>query len=286
MENKRNSCRQDKLPWHLAFYQAMQMELFDYFDDIEMIFEHQLTSEPLRIDVLIVKKRKEIIIDKNIARIFRGHNIIEYKSPDDYFSVRDFQQVLAYAYHYAANTPDADDADLSLTFVGNRYPRALLRYLTEKRKYTIECSVPGIYLIRGDYFPIQIIESKRLPESESLWLHSLSNELRIDSARAILEASNDKARKMYIDAYLDVLMRSNRRAFVEVSNMRSKYPSFFLGIYSTAPLSSLFPAHLVCSQSSLPRNAGSNIANAERIWRTNPVLVYASKIFRSSESFA
>jgi hypothetical protein len=139
--------------------------------------------------------------------------------------VRDFQQVLAYAYHYAANTPDADDADLSLTFTGNRYPRALLRYLTEKRKYTIERSAPGIYLIHGDYFPIQIIESKRLPESESLWLHSLTNELRIDSARAILEASNDEARKMYIDAYLDVLLRSNRRTFAEVQNMRSKYPT-------------------------------------------------------------
>jgi len=216
MENKRNSGKSDKLSWHLAFFQAMRMELFDYIGDIEMLFEHQLTSEPLRIDVLIVKKRKEIIIDKSIARIFRGHNIIEYKSPDDYFSVRDFQQVLAYTYHYTANTPGVDDADLSLTFVGNRYPRAMLRYLTEKRKYTVERSAPGIYLIHGDYFPIQIIESKRLPENESLWLHSLTNELRTDSARAILEASNDETRKMYIDAYLDVLMRSNRRAFMEV----------------------------------------------------------------------
>ena len=139
--------------------------------------------------------------------------------------MRDFQQVLAYAYHYTANTPDADDADLSLTFAGNRYPRALLHYLTEKRKYTAERFAPGIYLVHGDYFPIQIIESKQLSESESLWLHSLTNELRTSSARAILEASNAEARKMYIDAYLDVLIRSNRKAFVEVFSMKSRYPT-------------------------------------------------------------
>jgi hypothetical protein len=47
VKNKRDSGKSDKLSWHLAFYQAMQMELFDYFDDIEITFEHQLTSEPL-----------------------------------------------------------------------------------------------------------------------------------------------------------------------------------------------------------------------------------------------
>jgi hypothetical protein len=29
-------------------------------------------------------------IQTNFARVFRGHNIMEYKSPDDYVSVRDF----------------------------------------------------------------------------------------------------------------------------------------------------------------------------------------------------
>ncbi|MDR2735182.1 MAG: 3-isopropylmalate dehydrogenase, partial [Spirochaetota bacterium] len=131
MDNRKNSGKPDKLQWHLAFYDAIRLELFENLDDIEIIYEHQLTSEPMRIDLLIVKKRKDVIINKNIARIFRGHNIIEYKSPDDYFSARDFQQVLAYANHYAANTPGVDDADLSLTFVGNRHPRTLLQYLTE-----------------------------------------------------------------------------------------------------------------------------------------------------------
>jgi hypothetical protein len=214
MPNKKNSGKSEKLLWHQAFYDAIRLELYDYRNDLEYTFEHQLTTEPMRIDVLIVKKQKDVFIDKSIARIFRGHNIIEYKSPGDYFSIRDFLQVYAYACHYAANTPGVDDADLSLTFVGSRYPRVLLQYL-KKRKYTVEQLVPGIYLIAGDYLPIQIIESKRLPENENLWLKSLTNKLRIDSARVILEASNDNKCKLYMNAYLDILLRSNRKAFAE-----------------------------------------------------------------------
>ncbi|MDR2733639.1 MAG: hypothetical protein LBC99_03215 [Spirochaetota bacterium] len=115
MPSKKNFARSEKLLWHQAFYDAIRLELFDYRDDLEYTFEHQLTSEPMRIDVLIVKKKKDVIIDKSIARIFRGHNIIEYKSPGDYFSIRDFLQVCAYACNYAANTPGVDYSDVSLT---------------------------------------------------------------------------------------------------------------------------------------------------------------------------
>jgi len=222
MYTKKDSGRLD---WHLAFYQAMQMELFEYFDDIDIACEHQLTSEPLRIDLLIVKKRRDVIINKSIGRIFRGHNIIEYKSPGDSFSAKDFLQVCAYAIHYAANTSGVEDADISLTFAGSRYPRVLMRYLTEKRKYAIAQSASGVYLVTGDYLPIQIIETKRLPETESLWLKSLTNDLRISSARAILQECNDDRRKLYLDAYLDILLRSNRKIFAEVRSMARRYPT-------------------------------------------------------------
>jgi hypothetical protein len=175
--------------------------------------------------VLVIKKRHDLIIDKNIARIFRGHNIVEYKSPDDYFSARDFLQVCAYTNHYAANTPGVDDEDMSITFVGARYSRTLLQYLAEKRKYTVTQPTSGIYLIHGDYLPIQIVESKRLPENESLWLKSLRNGLRVDSARAILMESDGNRRKKYLGAYLDILLRSNWKAFMEARNMARHYPT-------------------------------------------------------------
>ena len=69
----------DKIKWHLAFAAAVQLELKEYKDDLEFITEYQLTDEPLRIDVLVVKKFREIRIDKSLGRIFKKYNILEYQ---------------------------------------------------------------------------------------------------------------------------------------------------------------------------------------------------------------
>jgi len=176
-----------RISWHPAFLQAIQQELFDYRDSLEFKYEYQLTSEPLRIDLLIIKKPKKITIDKNIARIFRTDNLLEYKSPDDYLSINDYLKVYAYANLYAAVTPGVDLADITLTFVENRRPRKLIRYLTGTRGYTAEETSPGIYLVSGDYLPIQIIESGKLSERENLWLRSLAKDLQAVSAGSIID---------------------------------------------------------------------------------------------------
>ena len=207
-----------KLQWHPAFLQAIQMELLDYRDCLEFRYEYQLAAEPLRIDLLIIKKTKNVDIRKNIARIFRRDNLLEYKSPEDYLSVKDFLKVYAYANLYAAITPGVDLSDVTLTFVGSRHPRKLLRYLTGIRGYTVEETSPGIYQISGDYIPIQIIESKKLSEGENLWLRSLRNDgLKVRDARAILDERQKK--EASVDAYIDILLRANPRIFLEVHNM-------------------------------------------------------------------
>ncbi|MDR2733638.1 MAG: hypothetical protein LBC99_03210 [Spirochaetota bacterium] len=111
--------------------------------------------------------------------------------------------------------------------MGSRHPRALLQYLTEERKYTVAQPVPGIYIITGDYLPIQIIESPLLPKSENLWLKSLGSGLKAESMRTIIaEAGNDHKRAMYLGVYLDIILRANRETFMEVQNMAKSYPTY------------------------------------------------------------
>ncbi|MDR0653411.1 MAG: hypothetical protein LBG12_08925 [Synergistaceae bacterium] len=74
---------EEKIQWHPAFYEAIQAELVEYRDVLHFEAEHQLTTEPLRIDVLIIRKQPDAVIRKNIAAIFRTINICEFKSPDD-----------------------------------------------------------------------------------------------------------------------------------------------------------------------------------------------------------
>jgi len=215
-----------KSPWHPAFVDAIRMELFDYRDSLEFKYEHPLNTEPLRIDLLIIKKPKDLIIDKNIARIFRADNILEYKSPDDYLAVNDFLKVYAYANLYAAITPGVDFADITLTFVENRHPRNLLKYLTKTRGYKAEETSPGIYLVTGDYLPIQIIESGKLSEQENLWLRSLVKDLPAINAGSILDKARKLGDKAQLGAYLDVLLRTNPKAFLEAKNMaRRRMPT-------------------------------------------------------------
>ena len=77
--------------WHPAFFADIQIEL-------EAEREHQLGTKPMEIDALVIKKKSDIPINKNIGRIFRKYNIIEYKSPTDYISINDFYKVCGYAF--------------------------------------------------------------------------------------------------------------------------------------------------------------------------------------------
>ena len=79
-----------RILWHPAFVQAFRHELEGYLDMLTFESEYQLTTEPLRIDLLIIKKEKGVVIEKNIARIFRSCNVVEYKSPSDHVTIEGF----------------------------------------------------------------------------------------------------------------------------------------------------------------------------------------------------
>jgi hypothetical protein len=71
---------EERIPWHPAFFEAIQKELEAYKNVLEFEAEHPLTEAPLRMDVLIIKKRRNVVIKKNIAAIFRAHNVVEFKN--------------------------------------------------------------------------------------------------------------------------------------------------------------------------------------------------------------
>ena len=141
--------KNSNIHWHPAFVEAIKMELIEYLDKIEIHPEVPLTTEPLKIDCIIIKKSKDLVIKKNIAGIFRDWNIIEYKSPQDHVSINDFHKVYAYACLYSVleNVPVEN---ISITFVESRYPKKLIDFLRKERNYRVEKTSPGIYTVKGD----------------------------------------------------------------------------------------------------------------------------------------
>jgi hypothetical protein len=213
------------ISWHPAFVEAIRLELEQYGDALEIIPEFQLTAEPLRIDVVVVKKRTDIAIDKNIARIFKRDNLLEYKSPDDFLSVQDFYKVYGYACLYASleKTPITE---ITLSFIESRYPRKLLTHLREARGYSVEEKSPGIYTVIGDILPIQVIDSRRLSEDENLWLKNLSGELDITSGRRVVAEIERQGKAARLGAYLYAITWANAAIMQEVTNMSSKAAAF------------------------------------------------------------
>jgi hypothetical protein len=210
-----------RIAWHPAFVEALQMELRAYRDVLEFKAEHQLTAEPLKIDCVVLKKAKNIVIKKNIAAIFRQWNILEYKSPSDYVSVNDFYKIYGYACLYAA-LQKVPVTEITVSFVQSRRPGKLLEHIRRERGYTIEKSGGGIYTVKGDILPIQVIDSSQLPEAENLWLKHLSNRLDSAAIDKIGAAAHRQGKEAPIRAYLDVVARANMQSVEEYGMMRKR----------------------------------------------------------------
>jgi len=217
-QNQPGGSEKQHIHWHPAFVEALQKELEAYKDALEFYPEFQLTTEPLRIDCVVVKKKKNVDIKKNIAAIFRTWNLLEYKSPDDFVSVDDFYKVYGYACLYAS-LEKVPITDITITFIESHYPEKLLDHLKNVRGYTVEETGDGIYNISGDILPIQIIDNRRLSVEENQWLKNLSNRLGVSElSRMYIEISRI-GKAAQIAAYLDVIMRANAGTLEEVIEM-------------------------------------------------------------------
>ena len=208
------------LQWHPAFYAGIQVEFADEAEKLIFENEHQLSKKPMGIDVLIIKKKSEDQIKKNIGRIFRKHNIIEYKSPDDYLSIDDFYKVYGYACFYKSDTKHIDSIkvdEITISFVCESWPRNFIKHLENHKKYEIVKADKGIYYILGDIFPIQLILTSELSKESNFWLRNLTNNLKEHREVIDLATEYEKNRNnLLYKAMMEVIVRANEVLFEEV----------------------------------------------------------------------
>lgn len=187
-----------RLQWHPGFSAALRVELEEELDELCIEDEHMLSKKPMQIDVLVVKKKGEQPIRKNIGRIFRKHNIIEYKSPEDYLSINDFYKVYGYTCFYQSETKRVKEIppeEITITFICNHYPQKLLEHLKKFKGIEAEKQEAGIYYLQGDSFPIQLVIVKELSKKENYWLQNLRCNLKtgeeIQEEKNMCEALNE-----------------------------------------------------------------------------------------------
>jgi hypothetical protein len=148
--------RQEATPYHGATFNAFCYRLRNYNDDqITITDEHRLSKEPLRIDITIIKKKRDIELEPAWAKIFRGHNIIEYKSPVDAPPTPDvFDKLIGYARIYAAQEK-VKISDMTATLICAAPPEKLFKTLEDEFYYEILPKNDGIYYIVQKGVPVE-----------------------------------------------------------------------------------------------------------------------------------
>ena len=211
-----------QIQWHPGFVAAMNLEMAESRGNLRFEKEYNLNVKPLEIDLLITKESVDTPIENEIGRIFKGHNILEYKNSTDQLDIDVFYKVEGYACLYKAYGETVDfikEDDVTITFIREAKPTGLFRYFSG-HGYQVSNPYPGIYYITGRVlFPAQIVVTKELDPQSHVWLRALSGKLEKQDMWNLLECIGQlegKRDKELGDAVLEVAMRANERIVKEL----------------------------------------------------------------------
>lgn len=206
-----------KIQWHPGFVAAVDLELSANRKDLIYEQEYNLNVKPLEVDLLVIKKDRDIQLENEIGRLFRGYNIMEYKSPKDHLDIDTLYKAQAYASLYKSfgETVDGRKAeDITVSIVREGKPKGLLRYL-KNHNIRVTNPYPGIYyVIDRFHFPTQIIVTRELKKENHAWLKALSDKMDKQSMQEFLEkirSLSGKADQELADAVLEVSTRANQK---------------------------------------------------------------------------
>ena len=229
---------QRKTQWHPPFCASMQLELKEYKSILEYLMEYALSTKPLLIDLLVIKKLQGIEIENEIGRRFRSHNVIEYKSPDDNLSIEDYLKTIGYACLYLSlenNNKKEENkiksTDVTVTIVRMRKPKKLFKLLRLGYGLPVQKRCKGIYEIKTTYLGcVQIIVTKELDPKEHIWLTSLVDGLKENEARMLIEEARkltEPDEREYAESVLQLAMETNRDIFEKVKGCEDMCQAFW-----------------------------------------------------------
>lgn len=95
-----DSLETTRIQWHPGFYGAAEIEFLSNKGDLEFHQEYTLSKEPIRMDLLVIKKPANVRLQNELGHIFKKYNVVEYKSPEDGLTIDDYFKTVGYACLY------------------------------------------------------------------------------------------------------------------------------------------------------------------------------------------
>jgi len=209
------------IQWHPGFYGAAELEFLSNKGDLEFQREFNLSKEPIRMDLLIIKKLADVRIENELGHIFKKYNVAEFKSPDDALSIDDYYKTVGYAclYKGLGETVDQIPADeLTISIFRESYPREMFEAM-KNLGMEIKEQYPGIYYIisgKQALFDTQIVVTKQLDKETHRILRILSKHVREEDVRAFVEKAvqmSEPGDRNNVDAVLQVSVSANKEIF-------------------------------------------------------------------------
>ena len=208
------------ISWHPGFYGAAELEFLSNKGDLEFQREYNLSKEPVRMDLLIIKKLSDARIENELGHIFKKFNVVEYKNPDDALTIDDYYKTVGYAclYKGLGESVDLIPADeLTISIFRESCPREMFKAM-KKMGLEIEERYPGIYYISGKQalFDTQIVVTKQLEKETHRTLRVLSKHVQEEDVRAFVEKAGkmtEPGDRNNIDAVLHVSVSANREIY-------------------------------------------------------------------------
>jgi len=220
-----DSERKEATPYHVGAVTAFAYLLRKYIDnkDVVIIDEHQLSKQALEIDFVVIKKNRDVTIETNSGRIFRGHNIVEYKSPSaPPPSIHVFNKVISGYVGLYASQERIMLTDMTATIVCFKRPQKLFQKLETELNYKILREYPGIYYIIQEGFPadkalaIQIIVNSEL--QGELALSAFRPNIDVETAKRVireLPAEDDENSSVSLASWWDIMFLMNPNLYEE-----------------------------------------------------------------------
>ena len=170
-------------------------------------------------DIIIIKK-DDTIVQKNIGRFFRKVNFMKYISPDDKSDsdvfIDTYNEVLIHmeCYDYG----DAGFGDVTLSIHQDDFPKVMVNEL-KLLGYSFDKTDEGIYMVKGNnVFPIQITVGQELPLTENPWLKLLTKNA---DKKLVNYSLNEwikltETDKSSINVVFQICAKANREVFLEL----------------------------------------------------------------------
>ena len=210
----------EKIQWHPGFYAGMELELRSFRLDFQE--EYQLSKGPLSVDLLIIKKHADEKIDIDFGEMFRKHNIVEFKSPEDDLNIDVFCKVQAYAALYKASGEQVNAIpmeEITVSLFRDSYPAMLIAEL-KKQGAVIDIKHPGVYRIeRFGLFPSQVVVTRELNAKDHAPLRMLSNRVTKEDVAEFLKLATQSQTKgdvIRMDAILQVSASANQKIYQKI----------------------------------------------------------------------